>query len=548
MPNPFTLTLVTLAGPPIGPFTVRAEGTTRLGRAAECEICLLSDDVSRRHASLLRKRGTWFVTDESSRAGTFLNGVKLPRDTPAPIGSGDLLRVGPWAFRVVEGEARTRAAKTVDDAGVKSQRIDRVGSTDGAGRSDRRLRLLSECIGRLGAAGDEEEAARTVLELAVAGSGYPRAAVLRRLAGPLGTVGVVAEHRANPDDRSPISFSRTLIEQADAGEAVVLSTSSSANVSESLAGAGVHSAMCVPVVVAGSITEYLYMDSRGGESHVRTDASGFCEALATAFGLALANIKRAALERRQRDIQSELDAAREVQQSILPPSQGLIGPARYAMVSRPGSFVVGDLFDAVLLPDGRVVFCLGDVAGHGVGAAMLMASAQSFLNAELLRLAPDEGPASAVTRLNRYLASRPLAGRFLSLWVGVIRPNGDLSYCDAGHGLWLLLQPADDRAHARLEGDLRGIPVGIDPDTVYHDQHYRLETTDQIVVYSDGIVEQRNAAGEPFGRERLLEAVLIGRSAQEDVALVMRELDRFAGVPSLEDDATVAAIEYVRPG
>jgi sigma-B regulation protein RsbU (phosphoserine phosphatase) len=546
MSNPSTLlTLVTLAGPPIGPFTVRAEGTTRLGRASECEICLLSDDVSRRHASLLRKRGTWFVTDDSSRAGTFLNGVKLPRDTPAPIGSGDLLRVGPWAFRVVEGEARTRAAKTVDDADVKSQRVDRAGSTDGAGRSDRRLRLLSECIGRLGAAQDEVDAARTVLELAVAGSGYPRAAVLRRLAGPLGTVGVVAEHRASPQDRTPISFSRTLIEQADAGEAVVLSTMS--NISESLAGAGVHSAMCVPVVVAGSITEYLYMDSRGVEAQVRTDASGFCEALATAFGLALANIKRATLERRQRDIQLELDAAREVQQSILPPSQGLIGPARYAMVSRPGSFVVGDLFDAVLLPDGRVVFCLGDVAGHGVGAAMLMASAQSFLNAELLRLAPDEGPASAVTRLNRYLACRPLAGRFLSLWVGLIRPNGEMSYCDAGHGLWLLLQPADDRAHARLEGELRGIPVGIDPDSVYHDQHYRLEPTDQIVVYSDGIVEQRNAAGEPFGRERLLEAVLIGRSAQEDVALVMRELDRFAGVPSLEDDATVAAIEYVRP-
>jgi len=548
MASSSSLTLVTLAGPPIGPFVAQSEGVTRIGRAAECEVCLLSDAVSRRHASMVRRRGTWFVTDEASSQGTFLNGVRLPKGTPAPIGSGDLLRIGPWAFRTVVGELGTKAARTVDDSNVRTQRVERAGTADRASKSDRRLRLLSEAIGRLSGTAEEEVAAKVVLELALQGSGYARGAVLRRLVGTDGAaqVEVVASHRIEQADTEPFHFSRTLIEQANAGETVVLNTASAApSLSATLSEFGVHSAICVPIVLAGSITEYLYLDARGRESHVRGDAAGFCEAAATAFGLAVANIKRGALERRQREIQTELDAAREVQQIILPPLNGLIGPARYAIMSRPGSFVAGDLFDAVLLADGRAVFCLGDVSGHGIGAAMLMASAQSYLNAELLRLGTNEGPAAAVARLNAYLSRRPLGGRFLSLWVGMLEPSGMLTYCDAGHGHWLLLRPSNDRDRARVEGRDGGIPVGIDPDAAFTEARVQLTASDQIVLYSDGIIEQRNALGETFGITRLLDAVLTGQSAQEDVALVMRELDRFAGAPSLEDDATVAALEYV---
>jgi phosphoserine phosphatase RsbU/P len=357
---------------------------------------------------------------------------------------------------------------------------------------------------------------------------------------------VVASVRADPRDDQPFTFSRSLIEQADAGETVVLTTQArEIPRGQSLAELEIHSAICVPITQGGSITEYLYLDARGKEGEVRADAAGFCEAAATAFGLAVANIKRAALERRQREIQVELDAAREVQQIIMPPLSGHIARARYAVISRPGSFVAGDLFDAIEIPGGRAAFCLGDVSGHGVGAAMLMAAAQSFLTAELRRLPPDAGPAGAVAALNAYLAGRSLAGRFMSLWVGIMDPQGRLRYCDAGHGHWVLLQPSNDTGRAKLHGDDGGIPVGIDPDAAYADAAVQLSTLDQVVLYSDGIVEQRNGAGEEFGVGRMLDAVGRGQSAQEDVSLVMRELDVFAGTPKLDDDATVAAIEFV---
>jgi phosphoserine phosphatase RsbU/P len=545
MPAGSSLVLVTLAGPPVGPFAASGDRVTMIGRAADCAICLLDDAVSRRHASLVRKRGSWFVTDSGSTGGTFLNGVRLPRATPTPIGPGDLIRIGPWAFRAVVGESGPRAASTVDDAHLPTLRIERAASTDAAGRSDRRLKLLTECIARLGAAGHEEAAARTLLDLALQGTGYARGAVLRRLGGADGRVEVVASARADPADREAFTFSRSLLDQAASDETVVLTRQSAPGPqSHSLAELGIHSAVCVPIHVAGALTEFLYLDARGHEGRVHADATGFCEAAATAFGLAVGNFKRGELERRQNALQAELTAAREVQHLVMPPTQGQIARARYAVVSRPGSFVAGDLFDALELPGDRAAFCLGDVSGHGVGAAMLMAAAQSALSAELLRLAPDQGPAPAVAALNAHLARRPLGGRFLSLWVGVLWPDGRLCYCDAGHGHWLLLRPANDiqRAHACDDG---GIPVGIDPDARFHERSVHLADTDQVVLYSDGIVEQRAPSGEPFGVDRMLRAVAIGQSAQEDVALVMRELDRFAATPSLDDDATVAAFEFI---
>jgi len=137
-----------------------------------------------------------------------------------------------------------------------------------------------------------------------------------------------------------------------------------ANYGQSIAELEIHSALCVPVGLGGSVTGYLYLDARGRESQVRSDAASFCESLAIAYGLSVANIQRAELSSRQAEMHAELTAAREVQQ-LSCADRGVVGCISYAARSLPGSFVAGDLFDVVDVAGEGVAMCLGDVSGMG---------------------------------------------------------------------------------------------------------------------------------------------------------------------------------------
>jgi sigma-B regulation protein RsbU (phosphoserine phosphatase) len=534
----------------VGPATpdlwVRTGGPAVIGRSASCDLTLQDDSVSRRHAALVRKRDQWFIIDEGSSGGTFVNGHRIEKSEPTSISTGDLVRIGPWAFRVCLGDLPSStqvptAASTIDDSAVSGQRVQRPSALR-AGRSERRLRLLSDAIARLNGATGEAAAASAVLESALQGSGYTRGAILRR-AGNTGEVEIVASLRADPGDIQDFTFSRSLIEQANAGETVVLSSAAPiASYGQSIAELEIHSALCVPVGLGGSITEYLYLDARGAESQVKADAASFCESLAIAYGLAVANIQRSELARRQAEMHAELTAAREVQQLVMPPDRGEVGCITYAARSMPGSFVAGDLFDVVDVAGEGVAMCLGDVSGHGAGSAMLMAAAQSFLSAELRRLEPGQDPAFAVEALNRFLCERPLGGRFLSLWVGVLMPDGTLAFVDAGHGHWAHIHANGGVTGARATLSSGGIPIGIDADARYITAALTLAPGDRLVVYSDGIVEQRGQGGEQFGAARLQDSVKGEGSPQQDVDRLFDALRSFSPGLMLDDDATVASV------
>jgi sigma-B regulation protein RsbU (phosphoserine phosphatase) len=311
---------------------------------------------------------------------------------------------------------------------------------------------------------------------------------------------------------------------------------------QSIAEMRIHSAMCAPIYLGEAVEGFLYLDSRGDAGSVNPEAGGFCEAVAQAYGLAVANLKRADLQRRHSRLQVDLDQAREAQQLSMPPCEGDLGFLRYAMRTEPGQFVAGDLFNIIQLPSGAVAFCLGDVAGHGVASALVMSAMQAHLHAQI-EVTSDVR--AAVGSVNRYLAERSAAGRFASLWVGILEPGGKLSYVDAGHGHWLL-----QRAGAgpyRFKGR-SGIPVGISPDIAYDAEVVQLQRGDRLILYSDGIVEQRSAEGQQFGSERLTAA--IGQAAGEKGALVemiervFSAVVNHAGAPGFDDDTSAAVIEF----
>lgn len=535
MPDAPSLTLITLSGPSAVSRTIQPDAPAIVGRSAEAHVCLLNERVSRRHATLLWRDGHWFVLDEASAHGTFLNGVRLVAGEPAILNAGDLLRVGPWTLRVtLAGVART-LARTVNDSAAPRQRIERADSSVVPG-AQRRLRLLTDLIARLNAAATEADLASFALESALKGTGYARGAVVKRAHGS-DQVEVV-QTRKGDNDNEAFTFSNSLIEAAASGQSVILARDAEQVPSHSIARMDIHSAICTPVLIEEAVAAFLYLDARGRESAIRPDAAGFCEAVARTLGLALANLQRADLTKRQRLLTAELTAAREAQQYILPPGRGCIGPLRYAMRMRPGIFVAGDLFDVLALPDGRTAFCLGDVAGHGAGSGMLMASAQAFLHAYL---ESGKSPASAVGLLNRFLSDRLTAGRFVSLFLGVLAPDGLLEFVDAGHGHWMFQRTG---LHSPQTPDPECIPLGIDPDHEFASAQVRMNPGDRLVLFSDGLVDQRSPSGEEFGPARLRHAIEQSADPDDDVQRVFDEVLGFAQTTSLDDDATAASFVY----
>lgn len=519
------------------PVVLRADRPVTLGRAADSDIILLSETVSRRHASVLLRGQTAYLTDLASTHGTLLNSLRIEPNTSTPLTPGDLVQVGPFMLRLIrEGGRGPGGPSTVamrDDATTAFQ-VQMLASV--SPHAGRRLRALTECIGKLDAATSVADAAQIALQYALDGSGYAHAAILRRPAGS--EVEVVASLRLDPRDTGVVSFSRSLISAAEGGETAVLAPQTRVT-SNSLAGMNVHSALCAPIHVGDAIAGLLYLDARDQESVVDPDVAGFCEALATAIGLAFANISRADLERRQRSLAAELAAAHEAQMFILPEGEGEREFIRYAMRMRPGAYVAGDVFDVISLPDGRVAVAIGDVAGHGAGSAMLMASTQAHLNAQLLSTCD---PAKALAAVNAYLGSKSLGGRFVSLWVGVFAADGTVEYVDAGHGHWIHVRAGGGEGQSPIAGG--SIPVGVSTMATYRSGTFTMAANDRLFLYTDGVIEQKDASGVQFGVERLRLLLGQGKTPSQEVEDVLSSVVRHSAGGTLEDDATVACVEY----
>jgi len=527
------LTLEPLDGPPVARFVARRGGAVKLGRGLECPLFLDHPTVSRNHGLLSEKGGHWFYTDLGSQAGSMLNGARLAARTPVSLGEGDLLRVGPFVFRVRTRAEQATVVRTLDD-GAPAPRV--APKAPAAGGAAERLRLLLRCAEEIGAAPSEEELAGVIAACALAGAGGARAAVLARL-GDDKEVAIVAS-RTRAGLSPEFAVGRSLVRSASAGEAAFVGGEGQGDWGQSIVELGIRSALCVPVHEGDAVTAFLYVDSRASEPPIAAEALEFCSALALLHGLALARLRRTETERRHRDLLAELRAAREAQELLGPPSSGRIHGLRYEMRMRPGLVVAGDMFDALALPGGRVAICLGDVTGAGAGAGIVMAAAQSHLHGALLQ-SPD--PAQALGAVNRYLATHSAKGRFVSLWVGVVDPTGRrVVYSDAGHGHWLKVRADGDAERPESKG---GIPAGILAETVYRSALLDLGPGERLLLFSDGIVEQPSIHGERFGLDRVREVVRNSRSAADDVAHLFDSLLRFAGTDSLDDDTTIASLE-----
>jgi serine phosphatase RsbU (regulator of sigma subunit) len=300
--------------------------------------------------------------------------------------------------------------------------------------------------------------------------------------------------------------------------------------------------LAVPLVSQGELIGLLNLGPRLSEQEYSADDRALLTTLATqaAPALRVAQLVRqqqAEAQDRER-LDHELRVARLIQQTLLPRELPSMPGWSMARHYQPARAVGGDFYDAMAMPDGRLVLIIGDVTDKGVPAALLMATTRSILRAAAQRLLT---PAAVLKRANDHLYGDIPANMFVTCLCAVLAPeSGRLWYANAGHD-----PPYLRRRGAVEELRASGVPLGLMPNMEYQEHEVQLEPGDEVLFYSDGVVEAHSPGRELFGFPRL-QAALARHAEAKGPALIDALLGELAGFTGQgweqEDDITLVTL------
>jgi sigma-B regulation protein RsbU (phosphoserine phosphatase) len=263
--------------------------------------------------------------------------------------------------------------------------------------------------------------------------------------------------------------------------------------------------------------------------------------LSSSFNIMTENISRLIVVAKEKErLESELAIARDVQDQLFPKDVPFTKSLELKGVCAPARMVSGDYYDFMALPDG-LAFAIGDVAGKGISAALLMATIQSTMRTQLS--SPNGDPlhrrsaAKMVATLNRQLFATTSPEKYATFYFALYdEALHTLTYTNAGHLAPMLLHGSDLRML-----DSTGTVVGAFPVAVYEEKTVTLEHGDVLLAYTDGIVEPENVYGEMFGEDRLKDLLYKYATADsaELIARTMEAVVQWTGEGELQDDMTM---------
>lgn len=239
----------------------------------------------------------------------------------------------------------------------------------------------------------------------------------------------------------------------------------------------------------------------------------------------------------------DMELARQIQLSLLPTTPPALPGIELAGSCVPATHVGGDYYDFFKNDNGVLNLVVADVSGHSFGAALMTAEARSVLRTQIHRYS-DTG--EVLASLNRNLHDDlDQAGLFITLfYVKYDALSRTLFYSNAGHVPPLLFRPAET---ACRKLDAEGLIIGVRKGETYEARQIGMQGGDVLLLYTDGITEARNAAGDEFGVARLSRCLMEKHteSAQEIIAAIIREVGAFTGTSAMEDDVTMIAMKVL---
>ena len=238
-------------------------------------------------------------------------------------------------------------------------------------------------------------------------------------------------------------------------------------------------------------------------------------------------------------MEQEMRTAQHIQQSLLPRQVPSLPGWQFTPYYKPAKEVGGDFYDFMGMGDGRLGIFIGDVAGKGVPAALVMAITRTMLRTAARSGAP---PGQVLAQVNDLLSADIPPGMFVTCFYALLDPaSGTVQYANAGHDL-------PYRRHAEQVSEMRatGMPLGIMPSMEYEEFDVTLTTGDCVLFHSDGLAEAHNAQREMFGFPRLESLLRQHADGATLIDFLLRELNRFTGgALEQEDDLTLVTVQRI---
>jgi serine phosphatase RsbU (regulator of sigma subunit) len=512
-----------------------------IGRRTESDLRLVGSDVSREHAEIVQANGGWILRDKGSRYGTYVNGEAI---TEHKLTHGDRVQFG-----------RASGADVVFLTGEGPSHTDR--SHASAVNDLRQLAALLEGLRALGSGRVLDDVLALVLDAAIDISGAERGFIMLT-AGDNTTLEmklVRAKGRISMPG-STFGTSRKIPEEVfKTGELKIVADlldGDLANVHMGTVALGIRHVACVPLRAVRFLdradqkeTEQnigvLYLDSREKGSLLAPHTRTALDTLATEAGVAIENARlyRETLEKAR--IEHELKIAAEIQRALLPEGNHTGEFFDAAGMSVQARSIGGDFYDMQDNSDGSFGFLCGDVAGKGPAAALLTSKILGIFSAFA---AVGDTPEELVDHINKVLTKRAIDARYATLLYGQLQPNGKLKFCNAGHNPPLIYGAGGLR---RLESG--GMPVGMFESAPYSGDQTELKPGDTLVLYSDGVTEAHNVAGEEFGEARLVTVLERYTRGSAEIVLeqIINAVKEFARGAEQYDDVTALVVKYTGP-
>ncbi len=303
----------------------------------------------------------------------------------------------------------------------------------------------------------------------------------------------------------------------------------------------VNSLLSVPMMLKGKMIGLVTVFNKHSDSGFSIGEQRLLSIIAAQSAHLIENARLYEEEQAFFRLQDEMRLSYDIQVNLLPKSFPKVEGYQIAGKSIPAKDVGGDYFDFIPVSDGRVAFCLGDISGKGIPAALLMSNLQATLRGQTLMNIPIK---DCIYFTNNLLYNNTDMNKYATLFYAVLdSAENKIFYCNAGHNEPILMD--NNKNVKRIKEG--GIVVGVMPDYPYIEKSVEFQQGEMFVLYSDGITEAMTKAEEEFGEERLIELIKnnMNASAEELIEIILKVVNDFAGDVPQMDDMTIVVLKRI---
>lgn len=535
------------------PFSLSRLRTT-IGRSARSDICIPDAFASRLHAEVRKEGDNYWLQDLGSANGTRYNGTIV--SMPIPLMSGGEIQIGETVMvfedeRFKESRNATLIAdntEALDPSKTIALTRDKMPTAEILGNQFSTRNELLGLISKVGVAllssSGLDETLNQVASLVFEAVPAERCVIMLRDENAAdGMKILVARVRGQETQLEEVRISRTVMDEVMKNGKSVLTSDAQHDpryASQTMALLGILSVLAVPLSVSqNEVFGLIYADSPTYET---TFTEEHLDILTTLASVASIRVENARLleERFERErMERELELATEIQQRFQPSAPPVVEGYEFQGISFSCYEIGGDYYDFIERHDDKMLIALGDVSGKGTAAALLMSSLHAAIHAQA---AAKSSLAETVKAVNQYLADNTPTNRFVTLFIAELdHATGKLLFINAGHN-----PPLIGRADGSVEQlSSGGFPLGIIESAEYEIGETVLNQNDVLVIYSDGVSEAADPAGEEFGMERLSDVIRenLKRSAAGIRDKIESSLSTFTRSAPAGDDITLVIVK-----